>query len=158
MQQISGQTDEYSPTKKIKQFHTQMKLHFNPLQWSIKNSFPIVSPRPRVKKTDFPKTKCCGFSSPFFLCDLFMDVPPYLSAKYIWKYLCEFCQRNTDPKQNCRKLGGISQLLVEDSRGLHKISEKFSRNSFFLNLYVWISIEFGTKRDEFQVKRTSIYS
>jgi len=27
-QQISGQTDEYSPTKKIKQFHTQTNLPF----------------------------------------------------------------------------------------------------------------------------------
>ena len=28
--QILGQTDEYSPTKKIKQFHTQTNLPFNP--------------------------------------------------------------------------------------------------------------------------------
>jgi len=42
------------------------------------------------------------------------------------------------------------------SLGLHKISEKFSRNSFFLIFHVKISTEFGTKRDKFQVKRTSI--
>jgi len=31
-------------------------------------------------------------------CDLFMDVTPYLGANNIWKYLCEFFQRNTDPE------------------------------------------------------------
>jgi len=46
--------------------------------------------------------------------------------------------------------------LVEDSLGLHKISEKFSRNTFFLKIHVRISTEFGTKRDKFQVKRMSI--
>jgi len=46
--------------------------------------------------------------------------------------------------------------LVEDIFGLHKISEKFSRNSFFLKIHVRISTEFGTKRDKFQVKRMSI--
>jgi len=28
-------------------------------------------------------------------CDSFMDVRPYLGANNIWKYLCEFFQRNT---------------------------------------------------------------
>jgi len=28
--------------------------------------------------------------------DSFMDVPPYLGANNIWKYLCELFQRNTD--------------------------------------------------------------
>jgi len=50
----------------------------------------------------------------------------------------------------------ILQVLVEDSLGLQKISEKFSRNSFFLKYHVRISTEFGTKRDKFQVKRMSI--
>ena len=36
-------------------------------------------------------------------CDLFMDVPPYLGAKNIRKYLCEFFQRNTEPEKNCRE-------------------------------------------------------
>jgi len=31
-------------------------------------------------------------------CDFFMDMPPYLGANNIWKYLCEFFQRNTDPQ------------------------------------------------------------
>ena len=43
----------------------------------------------------------------FFLvssfCGLFMDVPPYLGAINIRKYLREFFQRNTDPEKNCRK-------------------------------------------------------
>ena len=30
--------------------------------------------------------------------DLFMDGPPYLGAKNMWKYLFEFFQRNTDPE------------------------------------------------------------
>jgi len=47
----------------------------------------------------------------------------------------------------------ISQVLVEDSLGLQKISEKFSRNSFFLKFHVRISTEYGTKRDKFQAKR-----
>jgi len=46
--------------------------------------------------------------------------------------------------------------LEEDSLGLHKISKKFSQNSFFLKFHVRISTEFGTKRDKFQVKRMSI--
>jgi len=71
--------------------------------------------------------------------------------------LCEFFQRNTDPEQNCRKYGEISQVLVEDSLGLHKISEKFSRNKFLLKIRVRISTEFGTKRYKFQVKRMSIH-
>jgi len=36
-------------------------------------------------------------------CDLFMDVPTYLGANNIRKYLCEFFQCNTDPEKNCRK-------------------------------------------------------
>jgi len=46
--------------------------------------------------------------------------------------------------------------LVEDNLGLHKISKKFSRNSFFMKFHVTISTEFGKKRDKFQVKRMSI--
>jgi len=30
--------------------------------------------------------------------DCFMDVPPYLGANNIWKYLCEIFQHNTDPE------------------------------------------------------------
>jgi len=47
--------------------------------------------------------------------------------------------------------------LQEDSLGLHKISEKFSRNGFFLQFRVRIATEFGKKHDIFQVKRTSIH-
>jgi len=43
------------------------------------------------------------------------------------------------------------------SLGLHKISEKFFRNSFCLKFHVRMSIEFGTKRDKSQVKRMSLY-
>jgi len=31
-------------------------------------------------------------------CDFFMDMLPYLGKNKIWKYLCEFFQRNTDPE------------------------------------------------------------
>jgi len=54
------------------------------------------------------------------------------------------------------KEGEFSQVFVEDSLGLHKTSEKFSPNSFFLKFQVRISTEFGTKRDKFEVKRMSI--
>jgi len=37
------------------------------------------------------------FSPVSSFCDFFMDVPPYLGANNIRKYLCEFIQRNTDP-------------------------------------------------------------
>ena len=86
-----------------------------------------------------------------------MDVPPYLGANNTRKYLREFFQRNTDPEKNCRKQGEISQVLLEDSLGFHKISEKFSRNGFLPKFRVRISTEFGTKRDRFQVKRMSIH-
>jgi len=34
-------------------------------------------------------------------CNSFMDVPPYLRANNIWKYLCEFFLHNTEAeKQN----------------------------------------------------------
>ena len=91
-------------------------------------------------------------------CDLFMDVPPYQGAHSVWKYLCEFFQRNTDPERNCRKQGEISQVFVGGSLGLHKIYQKFSRNSFFLKFHARISTEFGTKRDKFQVKRMSVHA
>jgi len=85
-------------------------------------------------------------------CDLVMDVPPYLGEKNIRKYLCEFFQCNTNPEKSCRKYGEISQVLLEDSLGLHKISEKFSQNGFFLKFRVRIFTEFGTKCDRFQIK------
>jgi len=39
----------------------------------------------------------------------------------------------------------------------NKISEKFSRNGFFLKFHVRVWTEIGTKRDKFQVKRISIH-
>jgi len=41
------------------------------------------------------KGSCLSFPVSSF-CDLFMDVPPYLDANNIWKYLCGFFQSNTD--------------------------------------------------------------
>jgi len=38
-------------------------------------------------------------------CDSFMDLPPYLGANNIWKYLCEFFQRNTDAEWKLQKVG-----------------------------------------------------
>jgi len=55
-----------------------------------------------------------------------------------------------------QKVEEIWQVLVNDSLGLHKIYEKFFRNSFFLKLHFRISTEFGRKRDKFQVKEMSI--
>jgi len=56
-----------------------------------------------------------------------------------------------------QKLGRNFTSFGRDNLGLHKISEKFSRNSFFLKFHPRISTEFGTKRDKFQVKRMSIH-
>jgi len=84
-----------------------------------------------------------------------MVVHPYLGANNIQKYFCVFFQRNTDPKKNIKILGEISQVLLQ--LGLHKISEIFSQNGFFLKFRVRISTKFETKRDRFQVKRMSIH-
>jgi len=44
----------------------------------------------------FSKNKTSWLFSPVSsFCDLFIDVPPYLGANNIWKYLCEFFKRNT---------------------------------------------------------------
>jgi len=55
------------------------------------------------------------------------------------------------------KLGRNFTSFGRDNLGLHKISEKFSWNSFFLKFHPRISTEFGTKRDKFQVKGMSIH-
>jgi len=45
----------------------------------------------------FSENKMSWFFFPVSsFCDSLMDVPPYLGAKNIWKYLREFFQRNTD--------------------------------------------------------------
>jgi len=41
------------------------------------------------------KTSCLFFPVSSF-CDSFMNVPPYLGANKIWKYLRDFFQHNTD--------------------------------------------------------------
>jgi len=71
-----------------------------------------------VNKTGFSKTKTSWLFFPVSsFCDLFMDVPPYLGANNIGKYLREFFQCSTDPEKNWRKQGEISQGLLEDSLG-----------------------------------------
>ena len=86
-----------------------------------------------------------------------MDVPPCLGANNIRKCLCGFFSAQYGPRMKLQKSGGISQVSVEDSFGFYKISEKFSRNGFFLKFHPRISTEFGTKGDKFQVKRMSIH-
>jgi len=49
------------------------------------------------------------------------------------------------------------RLKFHRCHGLHKISEKFFENSFFLKLHPRISTKFETKRDRFQVKQMSIH-
>jgi len=61
------------------------------------------------------------------------------------------------PEKKLQKVWRNLTSFGRDNLGLHKISEKFSRNGFFLKLCVRISTEFGTKRDRFQVKRMSIH-
>jgi len=111
-----------------------------------------------VKKTGFAKTKRPGFSSPYlpFVIRLWACLLAWVHTTY--ESACvNFFQRNTDHEINWTIYAGISQVSVEDSLGLHEISEKFSRNSSFLKFHPRISTEFGTKRDKFQVKRMSIH-
>jgi len=56
-----------------------------------------------------------------------------------------------------QKLGRNFTSFGTDNHGLHKISEKFTRNRFFLKFHPRISTKFGTKLDKFQVKRMSIH-
>ena len=90
-------------------------------------------------------------------CDLFMDVPPYLGANNIRKYLCEFFNAIRTRKK-----------IAESRAKFHKfcskialVCTKFLKNSpgmvFFPKFCVRISTEFATKRDTFQVKRMSIH-
>ena len=61
------------------------------------------------------------------------------------------------PRIQFRKVGrNFTSFGRGYSLRLHKISEKYSRNGFFLKFHVRISTEFVTKRDKFHVKRTSI--
>jgi len=91
-------------------------------------------------------------------CDLFMDVPPFPGANTIRSYFCEFFSAQYEPEMKLHKLvRNFTSFGRWYSLGLHKISEKFSRNCFLLKFHVRISTEFGTKRDKFQVKRMSIH-
>ena len=111
-----------------------------------------------MKKTGFPKTKRPEFSSPYLY-----------SVICLWTFLLTWVQTTYEstcvnflaqygPRMKLQKLGrNFTSFGREDSLGLHKISEKFSRNSFFLKFPVRISTEFGTKRDKFQVKQMSIH-
>ena len=81
-----------------------------------------------------------------------MDVPPCLGGNNIRKCLCEIFSSQYKPIMKLQIFGRNFT-----SFGLHKISEKFSRNSFFRKFHPTISTEFGTKRDKFQVKRMSIH-
>ena len=111
-----------------------------------------------MNKTGFPKIKRPGFSSPYLLFVIRLWTCLLACVHTTYESVCvNFFQRNTDLEWNCRNYAGISQVSVEDSLDLHKISEKFSWNSFFLKFLQRISTEFGTKLDKFQVKRMSIH-
>jgi len=60
-------------------------------------------------------------------------------------------------KMKLQKIGRNFTSFGRDSLCLHRISEKFFQNSFFLKFNQRISTEFGTKRDLFLVKRMSIH-
>ena len=106
-----------------------------------------------MNKTGFSKTKRPGFT------------PPYLLFVIcLWTCLLTWAQTTHEstrvnfsaqygPRIQFRKVG---RNFTSFCLGLHKISEKFSRNRFFLKYHVRISTEFGRKREKFQVKRTSI--
>ena len=46
----------------------------------------------------FEKQNILAFFPVSSFWDLFMDLPSLPGAKHIWKYLCDFFQRNTDPE------------------------------------------------------------
>jgi len=63
MRQILGQMDEYSPTKKIKQFRAQSNLPFSHLYWWIKNLMPILWDESGAQistKTQHKQWRTCG--------------------------------------------------------------------------------------------------
>ena len=111
-----------------------------------------------MNKIGFPKTKRPAFSPPYILFLWFVyGCAPLPGCKQYLKVLVWIFSAQYGPTIKFQILGEISQVLVEDSLGLHKISEKLSRNSFFLKFHVRISDEFGAKRDKFQVTRMSIH-
>jgi len=110
-----------------------------------------------MNKTGFPKTKRSGFSSPYLLFVICLWTCLLTWVKTTYQSTCvDFFSAIRTQNKIAESRAEIWQVLVEDSLGLHKISEKFSRNSFFLKFHVRISTEFGTKHDKFQVKRMSI--
>ena len=118
----------------------------------------MVSPRPRVNKTGFPKTKGHGFSPPYLIYVIFFYGRGSLpGCKQHMKVLVWIFSAQYGPRIKFQKVGrNFTSFGRGYSLGLHKISEKFSRNSFFLKFHVRISFKFGTKRNKFQVKRMSI--
>jgi len=145
---ISRQTNEYSPTKKIKQFHTQTNLPFNPAVmnkvfienlvgriWgsnlsqnsidTMKNVCKIFRPRVRVNKTSVPKTKCPDFSSLYVLFVICLWTYVLSRVQTTHESTCvNFSTQFFNTEQNCRKYGEISQILLEYSLGF---SQKFRK-------------------------------
>ena len=84
---------------------SQPKLNGHNFECLVKNTDPNTQGVRRSKSQTqseqnwFSENKTSWLFFPVYsFCDLFMDVHPYLGANNIWKYLCEFFQRNTDPE------------------------------------------------------------
>jgi len=92
----------------------------------------VVSPRPRVNKTGFPKTKRPRFSSPYILFVICLWTCLLTWVQTTCGSTCvNFFSGIRTRSKIAESRAKFSQVLVEDSLGLHKISEKLSRNSFF---------------------------
>jgi len=105
----------------------------------------------------FSENKTSWLFSPISsFCDSFYGRAALPGCKQHMKVLVWIFSAQYGPLIKFQKVRRYFPSFVEDSLGLHKISEKFSRNSFSLKFHVRISTEFRTKRDKFQVKRMSI--
>ena len=113
-----------------------------------------------MSKTGFSKTKCFGF----FFCIFFLWFVYGRAFLYgckahtkvfVWIFFSAIRTQNEIVK--IRPQFHKFRVCTKLDLGLHKISEKFSRNSFFMKFHPRISTEFGTKHDKFQVKQMSIH-
>ena len=138
--QISGQTDEYSPSKISNNFthkrtflsalevmnkktyclscgtnlgfkyHPKLNKHSDErlVNISVQNTQGVRRSKSQTEceQTGFFKTKRPCFFSPYLIFVIFfMNVPPYLGANNIWKYMCEFFSAQYRPGIKLQKVG-----------------------------------------------------
>ena len=105
----------------------------------------------------FLKTKRPDFSSPclLFVIRLWTCLLSWVQTTY--KSVCVNLFSAIRTQNEIAEIRPDFTSFGRDSLGFYKISEKFSRNGFFLKFHPRISTEFRTKRDLFQVKWMSIH-